>query len=90
MFSAVQGIALDPSGMSVPSYQQFMYNQSSGGCSDYGQPISPAHSPTHMMSPAQPIPTVLRIFFPETLFIIFSIKICFTACLISVSFNFED
>ena len=58
IFSLVQGIALDPSGMSVPSYQSFLY-QSSGGGSDYGQPVSPAHSPTHMMSPSQPIPTVL-------------------------------
>ncbi|XP_046463675.1 CREB-regulated transcription coactivator 1-like isoform X10 [Daphnia pulex] len=50
------GIALDPSGMSVPSYQSYLY-QNSGCGADYGQPISPAHSPTHMMSPSQPIPT---------------------------------
>ncbi|XP_046463674.1 CREB-regulated transcription coactivator 1-like isoform X9 [Daphnia pulex] len=51
-----KGIALDPSGMSVPSYQSYLY-QNSGCGADYGQPISPAHSPTHMMSPSQPIPT---------------------------------
>ncbi|XP_045035246.1 CREB-regulated transcription coactivator 1 isoform X3 [Daphnia magna] len=50
------GIALDPNGISVPSYQPYLY-QNSGGGADYGQPVSPAHSPTHMMSPSQPIPT---------------------------------
>ncbi len=48
--------------MSVPSYQSYLYQNSSGGV-DYGQPVSPAHSPTHMMSPSQPIPTVQSFFF---------------------------
>ena len=52
--------------MSVPSYQSYLY-QNSGGGSDYGQPLSPAHSPTHMMSPSQPIPTV---FFFKFLFLL--------------------
>ena len=66
---AVQGMALDPSGMSVPSFQPFYQQQQPqrqqqqsprghGAGSDYVQSVSPAHSPTHMMSTAQPIPSV--------------------------------
>ena len=67
---AVQGMALDPSGMSVPSFQPFYQQQQQpqrqqqqsprghGAGSDYVQSVSPAHSPTHMMSTAQPIPSV--------------------------------
>ena len=53
--------------MTVPSYQSFLY-QNNGGGADYA---SPAHSPTHMMSPSQPIPTVPLL-----------VRICFAkACL---------
>ena len=72
-FSFLKGIALDSNGMSMPSYQSFLYQNSGqhqSGSSDYGQPVSPTHSPTPtMMSPSQSIPTVhcsklLSDFFP--------------------------
>jgi len=55
------GIALDSNGISMPNYQSFLY-QNSGQCQsgsgEYGQPVSPAHSPTPtMISSSQPIPT---------------------------------
>ena len=64
-------IELDPNARPVPNYQPFLY--SPGGTDCISQSVSPVPSltasPTHMISPLQPVNTVTFNFDKHTLFL---------------------